>query len=96
MAIEIIRRHQIIQAGRSERLEIPDFVTEHGTPHTHVLMKKLLKLNVLRKMNQPVEKVTTSAGRVICPSVCEREDVNQSPSASEPARNEFLLSTGFV
>ena len=51
---------------------------------------------IVRTSSQPVEKVTTSAGVVMRPSVFEREAVNQSPSASEPARNEFILSTGSV
>jgi hypothetical protein len=49
LAIEIIRRHQMFEADSSEGLEIPDFVTEHAAPRCPLLLKKLLKLNIIRK-----------------------------------------------
>jgi hypothetical protein len=50
--------HQIFQADSSEWLELPEFVTQHVAPRSPVLLKKLLKLNILRKIYQIVEKVT--------------------------------------
>src|SRR5215213_11490500 len=49
LAIEIVLRYQIFQTDSNEWLELPDLVTQHVTPRNHVLLKKPLKLNILRK-----------------------------------------------